>query len=94
MQAKTATRCRQHSNALLDLLLPQQCPYVDGFVLIIAFAPIAGRGWFLSPCLFANAVGGHLPMPLAIIFASLVLPKCHPWPKVEAAFYIVTAHSS
>ena len=30
----------------------------------MAFAPIAGRGWFLSPRLFANAVGGHLPMPL------------------------------
>jgi hypothetical protein len=29
-------------------------PYVGGFVLIDAFAPIAGRGWFLSPPLFAH----------------------------------------
>lgn len=67
---------------------PSNARYVGGFVLIMAFAPIAGRGWFLSPHLLANAVGGRLPIPLAIIFAGLILPKCHPWPKSEAAFYI------
>jgi hypothetical protein len=45
--------------------------------LIEVFPQIAGRGWFLSPHLFANAVGGRLPMPLAIIFApeALTRPK-------------------
>ena len=33
---------------------PSNAPYVGGFVLIMAFAPIAGRGWFLSPRLFAR----------------------------------------
>jgi hypothetical protein len=60
----------------------------------MAFAPIASRGWYLSPHLFANAVGGRLPMPLAIIFAGLVSPKHHPWPKSEAAFYISTSHGN
>jgi hypothetical protein len=73
---------------------PSNAQYVGGFVLIMAFAPIAGRGWFLSPHLFANAMGGCLPMLLAIIFAGLVSPKCHPWPKYEAAFYIVTGHGN
>jgi hypothetical protein len=73
---------------------PSNAHYVVGFVLIMAFAPIAGRGWFLSPHLFANAVGGRLPMLLAIIFADLLSPKCHPWPKSEAAFYVVTRHGN
>jgi hypothetical protein len=60
----------------------------------MAFVPIAGRGWFLSPYLFANDVGGHLPMLLAIIFMGFVLPKRHPWPKSEATFYIPTGHGN
>ena len=58
--------------------------------LIMAFAPIAGMGCYLSPHLFANAVGDRLPLPLAIIFAGIVLPKHHHWPKSKAAFYTVT----
>jgi len=73
---------------------PSNAHYVGSFVLIMAFVPIAGRGWFLSPHLFANAVGGRLPMLLAIIFAGLVSPKCHPWPKSEAAFIIVNGHGN
>jgi hypothetical protein len=69
-------------------------PYVAGFVLIMAFTPIAGRGWFLSLRLFSDAVGDRLPMPLAIIFAGLVLSKRLPWPKSEAAFYIMTGHGN
>ena len=71
---------------------PSNAPYVGGFVLIEAFEPIAGRGWFLSPRLFANAVGGRLPMPFAIIFAVLVSPKHRSCPKSKAAFYMVTRH--
>jgi hypothetical protein len=73
---------------------PSNAPYVGGFVLIMAFAPIAGRGWFLSPRLFANAVGGRFPMPMAVIFAVIVSPKRHHWPKSEAAFYITTSHGN
>ena len=67
------TRC-------LICFCPRNAPYVGGFVLIEAFEPIAGRGWFLSPHLFANAVGGRLPMPFAIIFApkALTRPKAGP----------------
>jgi hypothetical protein len=54
---------------------PRNTRYVGGFVLIMIFAPIAGRGWFLSPHLFANAVGSHLPIPLAITFTGLILPN-------------------
>jgi hypothetical protein len=56
----------------------------------MAFAAIAGRDWFLSLHLFAIALGSRWPMPLTIIFAGLVLPKHHPWPKSEAVFYITT----
>jgi len=44
MQTKTTIQFRQHFNALLNLLLLQQCPYIGGFALIEAFARIAGRG--------------------------------------------------
>jgi len=87
-----------NSGSIITLCLicfcPSNAPYVGGFVLIMAFAPIAGRGWFLSPRLFANAVGGRFPMPMAVIFAVIVSPKRHHWPKSEAAFYITTSHGN
>jgi len=73
---------------------PSNAPYVGAFVFIMVFAPIAGRGWYLSPRHLANAVGDRLPMPLAIIFAVLVLPKRRHWPKCEAAFYIMTGNGN
>jgi hypothetical protein len=73
---------------------PSNAPYVGLFVLMEAFVPIAGRGWFLSSRLFANALGGRLPMSLAITFAGLVSPKQRPCPKSEAAFNITTGHGN
>jgi hypothetical protein len=81
------TRC-------LICFCPSNAPYIGGFVFVEAFAPIAGRGWVLSPHLFANAASDRLPMPLAIILAGLVSQKHHPCPKSEADFYTMTCHGN
>jgi predicted amidophosphoribosyltransferase len=71
---------------LLDLLLPEQCPLCRRFCFDMAFAPIAGRGWFLSPRLFANACG----RPLAYAFGDHLCGSCFakapPLAKIRSCF--------
>jgi hypothetical protein len=50
MQTKTLP----NSVSITTLFLICFCPSNARFVLIMAFAPIAGRSWFLSPRLFAR----------------------------------------
>jgi hypothetical protein len=67
------------SGSIITLCLicfcPSNAPYVVGFVLIMAFAPIAGRGWFLSPRLFANAVAGRFACYASKIKLASLPPK-------------------
>ena len=94
MQTKNVTRLRKLYKALLDLLLLQQCSLRWRFCFEHGLGADCWQGLVLLPRLFANAVGGHLPMPLEIIFASFVLSKRHPWAKSGAAFYMTTGHGT
>ena len=73
------TRC-------LICFCPRNAPYVGGFVLIEAYAPLAGGGWLLSPPPFCQRCGQPLAYAIGDQLCGSCLAKAPPLPKIQSCF--------
>ena len=65
---------------------PSNAHYVGSFVLIMAFVPIAGRGWFLSPPPFCQCCGRLLVYAIGDHLCGSCFAKMPPLAEIRGCF--------